>query len=182
MDSTPTRQPYFIEEEDDTQASLSDMEAGFSGNHLFFSRSHSAPHRRGSLRNLSFFSASSPRSARFYDARFEDHQPHFLEACFLCNKPLGDNRDIYMYRLDLFFPFHRPVPFSFFLLMLFVSISIGIWLFFYYEMAENFLIAFFFFQWRAALFLLLSIYVIMICRTRILDFIRKTRNPKREKD
>ncbi|WJZ82606.1 hypothetical protein VitviT2T_002350 [Vitis vinifera] len=100
MDSTPTRQPYFIEEEDDTQASLSDMEAGFSGNHLFFSRSHSAPHRRGSLRNLSFFSASSPRSARFYDARFEDHQPHFLEACFLCNKPLGDNRDIYMYRGD----------------------------------------------------------------------------------
>ncbi|KAJ9707049.1 hypothetical protein PVL29_002166 [Vitis rotundifolia] len=76
------------------------MEAGFSGNHLFFSRSHSAPHRRGSLRNLSCFSASSPRSARFYDARFEDHQPHFLEACFLCNKPLGDNRDIFMYRGD----------------------------------------------------------------------------------
>jgi hypothetical protein len=24
-----------------------------------------------------------------------------LEACFLCKKPLGDNRDIFMYRLDI---------------------------------------------------------------------------------
>ncbi|OIW10321.1 hypothetical protein TanjilG_28072 [Lupinus angustifolius] len=44
---------------------------------------------------------SSPRSGRrFYDARFEDQQPHFLQACFLCNKPLGDNSDIFMYRGD----------------------------------------------------------------------------------
>ncbi|CAL0313686.1 unnamed protein product [Lupinus luteus] len=44
---------------------------------------------------------SSPRSGtRFYDARFEDHQPHFLQACFLCKKPLGDNSDIFMYRGD----------------------------------------------------------------------------------
>ncbi|KAJ6327214.1 hypothetical protein OIU78_014152 [Salix suchowensis] len=27
--------------------------------------------------------------------------PHFLEACFLCKKPLGDNRDIFMYRGDM---------------------------------------------------------------------------------
>ncbi|OIW20161.1 hypothetical protein TanjilG_02963 [Lupinus angustifolius] len=46
-------------------------------------------------------SVSSPRSGRrFYDARFEDHQPHFLQACFLCKKPLGDNSDIFMYRGD----------------------------------------------------------------------------------
>ncbi|RVW40623.1 hypothetical protein CK203_079171 [Vitis vinifera] len=75
MDSTPTRPPYFIEEEDDTQASLSDMEAGFSGNHL------------SSLGPTVLLTG-------------EIINPHFLEACFLCNKPLGDNRDIYMYRGD----------------------------------------------------------------------------------
>ncbi|KAF0894510.1 hypothetical protein E2562_039436 [Oryza meyeriana var. granulata] len=26
---------------------------------------------------------------------------HFLEACFLCRKPLASNRDIYMYRGDI---------------------------------------------------------------------------------
>nr|KYP51468.1 hypothetical protein KK1_026626 [Cajanus cajan] len=40
-------------------------------------------------------SVSSPRSATF-----QDHPPHFLAACFLCKKPLGDNRDIFMYRGD----------------------------------------------------------------------------------
>ncbi|KAK4557654.1 hypothetical protein RGQ29_007422 [Quercus rubra] len=117
MEYTSTRRPCFIEE-DNGLASLADMEAGISGtgnqhnhthhshnqNHPFFSRTlcYSASYnisRRGSLRNLS---ALSPRSAgpRFYDARFEDHQPHFLEACFLCKKPLGDNKDIFMYRGD----------------------------------------------------------------------------------
>ncbi|CAL0314335.1 unnamed protein product [Lupinus luteus] len=42
----------------------------------------------------------SPRTVRFYDARFEHHIPHFLELCFLCKKPLGKNRDIFMYRGD----------------------------------------------------------------------------------
>ncbi|OIV92801.1 hypothetical protein TanjilG_00935 [Lupinus angustifolius] len=42
----------------------------------------------------------SSTSARFYDARFEDHVPHFLQACFICKKPLGNNRDIFMYRGD----------------------------------------------------------------------------------
>ncbi|CAA2990464.1 Hypothetical predicted protein [Olea europaea subsp. europaea] len=27
-------------------------------------------------------------------------EPHFLEACFLCKKRLGENKDIYMYRGD----------------------------------------------------------------------------------
>ncbi|XP_021285984.1 uncharacterized protein LOC110417782 [Herrania umbratica] len=105
MDSSgPSRRPCFIEE-DDGLASLADMEAGYSGSHYhspnqngFFSRPLCYS-RRSSLRNLSS-SVSSPRSARFYDARFEDHQPHFLDACFLCKKPLGGNRDIFMYRGD----------------------------------------------------------------------------------
>ncbi|OAY49458.1 hypothetical protein MANES_05G057800v8 [Manihot esculenta] len=29
---------------------------------------------------------------------FYGHKPHFLEACFLCRKPLGCNADIFMYR------------------------------------------------------------------------------------
>ena len=104
---TSSRRPCFIEE-DDGLASLADMEAGFSGNnhHPFYSRPLCYS-RKSSFRSLSMPSSSSsssfsPRSGRFYDARFEDHQPHFLEACFLCKKPLGDNRDIFMYRLGNF--------------------------------------------------------------------------------
>ncbi|XP_059642059.1 FCS-Like Zinc finger 2-like [Cornus florida] len=102
MDTTATRRPCFIEE-DDGLASLADMEAGFSGNnHFFFSRplyhSTASSQRKSILRSLSF---SSPRSGRFFNGRFEEHhQPHFLEACSLCKKPLGDNRDIFMYRGD----------------------------------------------------------------------------------
>ncbi|KAA8525949.1 hypothetical protein F0562_007951 [Nyssa sinensis] len=105
MDTTATKRPCFVEE-DDGLASIADMESGFSLNHHnhhpFFSRPlyNTASQRRNSLRSLSFPSASSPRSARFYDSRFEDQQPHFLEACFLCKKPLGGNRDIFMYRGD----------------------------------------------------------------------------------
>ncbi|KDP45980.1 hypothetical protein JCGZ_11883 [Jatropha curcas] len=110
MDSiTGIRRPCFIEE-DDGLASLADMEAGFSGNqnqnqnqkhqHPFFTRSLCCYGRRGSFKNLPSLTSFSPRSGRFYDARFEDHQPHFLESCFLCKKPLGDNRDIFMYRGD----------------------------------------------------------------------------------
>ncbi|XP_042510511.1 FCS-Like Zinc finger 2-like [Macadamia integrifolia] len=94
-----TRRLTFIEE-DDGLASLAEMEAGFSGNHhlplLMRSSGVSASmRRRGSDKALS--------SPRFYESgRFEEnhHQPHFLEACYLCNKPLRDNRDIFMYRGD----------------------------------------------------------------------------------
>ncbi|GMJ06072.1 hypothetical protein like AT4G17670 [Hibiscus trionum] len=100
--SGPSRRPCFIEE-DDGLASLADMEAGYSGtNHQRVNQN--GVFRRTSLRNLPSFSSGSvhsPRSARFYDARFEDvQQPHFLDACFLCKKPLGGNRDIFMYRGD----------------------------------------------------------------------------------
>ncbi|KAJ0111507.1 hypothetical protein Patl1_00047 [Pistacia atlantica] len=37
----------------------------------------------------------------YYYAGCADHhhqEPHFLDACFLCRKPLGCNSDIFMYR------------------------------------------------------------------------------------
>ncbi|GAV77403.1 DUF581 domain-containing protein [Cephalotus follicularis] len=101
--STTTRRPCFVRENNGL-ASLADMEAGFSGNNNsngdkgFYSRAFCSMKRSSSLRNPA--SVSSPRSARFYDARYEDHQTHFLESCFLCKKPLGGNRDIFMYRGD----------------------------------------------------------------------------------
>ncbi|WVZ74163.1 hypothetical protein U9M48_022378 [Paspalum notatum var. saurae] len=33
----------------------------------------------------------------------EGHSAHFLDACFLCRKPLAGNRDIFMYRGDTAF-------------------------------------------------------------------------------
>ncbi|XP_015939345.1 FCS-Like Zinc finger 3 [Arachis duranensis] len=52
------------------------------------------------LSSPSSSSSSSPRSNIFYYAGCEHHyeQPYFLQACFLCKKPLGQNRDIFMYR------------------------------------------------------------------------------------
>ncbi|MCE0482588.1 FCS-Like Zinc finger 1 [Datura stramonium] len=68
---------------------------------------YTALQKKSSLRNLSSItsssSMSSPRFAggrKLYDSGFEQQQPHFLEACFLCKKPLGHNRDIFMYRGD----------------------------------------------------------------------------------
>ncbi|EOA14090.1 hypothetical protein CARUB_v10027227mg [Capsella rubella] len=116
MEVSSTRKPYFIEEEEDDEtlaSSLSEMEAGFSGNHHgsnqngVVSSRFSSYARLSSLRNQSYYynqySVSSPRSVvsgRFHDFRFDNQQPHFLDSCFLCKKPLGDNRDIFMYRGD----------------------------------------------------------------------------------
>ncbi|KAM0015651.1 putative Zf-FLZ domain, FCS-Like Zinc finger/3 [Helianthus debilis subsp. tardiflorus] len=41
-----------------------------------------------------------PRSGMFSNRSFQE-QPYFLDACYLCKKPLGCNRDIFMYRGDL---------------------------------------------------------------------------------
>ncbi|KAK9059260.1 hypothetical protein SSX86_021879 [Deinandra increscens subsp. villosa] len=92
MESSTTRRPYFLEEINGL-ASISD---GFSSSSI--SRPLYSP-RKASLKNLSSFS-SSPRSGRFSHGRFEEQPPHFLDACFLCKKPLGHNRDIFMYRGD----------------------------------------------------------------------------------
>ncbi|KAF9668734.1 hypothetical protein OIU76_006056 [Salix suchowensis] len=34
----------------------------------------------------------------YYSGCLDSHQPHFLEACFLCRKTLACNSDIFMYR------------------------------------------------------------------------------------
>ncbi|MED6157832.1 FCS-Like Zinc finger 1 [Stylosanthes scabra] len=100
--SSNTQRHCFFHEDDALQL---DTEPGHSG-HNYFQYQHTLVSRTMGYatyyRNASFtrpFSVSSPRS-RFYDARFEDHQPHFLHSCFLCKKPLGENRDIFMYRGD----------------------------------------------------------------------------------
>lgn len=61
-------------------------------------------------------SSSPPRSSMFYYAGNEDsyEKPHFLEACFLCRKPLGQNRDIFMYRLAQFSIHTHSISFSFY--------------------------------------------------------------------
>ncbi|AES94377.1 putative Zf-FLZ domain-containing protein [Medicago truncatula] len=107
MATSSKRHCFLNDEEDDGLASITttDIEPGFSGHnhfshqHGFVSRTlgygYATVYNRG-LRN----NANSPRSGgRFYDARFEDHQPHFLQSCFLCKKALG-NKDIFMYRGD----------------------------------------------------------------------------------
>ncbi|KAE8713783.1 hypothetical protein F3Y22_tig00110206pilonHSYRG00481 [Hibiscus syriacus] len=85
-----SRKPCFIEE-DDGLASLAAMEPnGFFSTPFCFSR-------RSSLRNLSSSClVSSPGSARFFDGRLEDRQPHFLDACFLCKKSLRGNSDVFI--------------------------------------------------------------------------------------
>ncbi|KAG4933265.1 hypothetical protein JHK87_047267 [Glycine soja] len=107
--AAPTRPCYL--EQGHGLASLKHMDACHNRANNFVSRSmtmgYGTSYHRTSLRNNNNnnnnnnVSVSSPRSARFYDARFEDqHHPHFLSACFLCKKSLGDNRDIFMYRGD----------------------------------------------------------------------------------
>ena len=63
------------------------------------------------LASSSSSSIPSPRSTMFYYARSENHyeEPHFLQACFLCRKPLGQNRDIFMYRLGQFRSLNPPL-------------------------------------------------------------------------
>ncbi|KAL6008542.1 hypothetical protein ACLOJK_034055 [Asimina triloba] len=78
--SVSTRRAGFGE--DEGLASLADMEAGFSGKNALFSTQT----RKPTYRTL-------PRSGHVYE---ESH--HFLESCHLCKKPLGGNKDIFMYR------------------------------------------------------------------------------------
>ncbi|WJX94845.1 hypothetical protein P8452_76221 [Trifolium repens] len=98
--STP--KPCYIEQ-DNGLASLKDIDiVGHRANNFVTKSMITMGYSNTtSFNNLSLL--SSPRSrttGRFYDTRFEDHQPHFLEACSLCNKSLGDNKDIFMYRGD----------------------------------------------------------------------------------
>ncbi|XP_009592194.1 FCS-Like Zinc finger 1-like [Nicotiana tomentosiformis] len=104
MGSVPKRRRFCFLDRNDGLASLAEMETGFSANHQHNHNpliSRPLYLQRRSLKNLS--SITSPRLAsgkRFYETRFDEPQPHFLEACFLCKKALGDNTDIFMYRGD----------------------------------------------------------------------------------
>lgn len=121
-------------EEDDGLASLAEIEPGYSGHNHQFYYQHGLVSR--TLGYATFYNRdpknlSSPRSGRFYDARFEDHQPHFLHACSLCKKPLGNNRDIFMYR---FVSFLNPCS-----VRAFSSFSIKIrWKWFFYFVLINY--------------------------------------------
>ncbi|CAI9771602.1 unnamed protein product [Fraxinus pennsylvanica] len=103
MDSAATtssrRKPCFMEG-DYGPDSGAEVESGSSVN------SHRQNHSLNSsafycnsmqrMRNLS----ATPRSVRgrFFSDGFEEHKPHFLDACFLCKQPLSSNKDIFMYR------------------------------------------------------------------------------------
>ncbi|CAI9274672.1 unnamed protein product [Lactuca saligna] len=82
-------------------ASITAVERGFSSspseNHRHDRRPIYSP-TTTSFRSLYSFSFS--RSGTFLNGIFQEQQPHFLDACFLCKKPLGCNRDIFMYRGD----------------------------------------------------------------------------------
>ncbi|XP_059275810.1 FCS-Like Zinc finger 1 [Lycium ferocissimum] len=127
--STRRRRTCFIEE-DYGLVSLAETQPGFSGNNNNNQNNHNnnknmisrplyytvSSRRKNSLRNLSSFSSascsssscssiSSPRSVvtaagKYYNNRVEEPQQHFLDACYLCKKRIGDNCDIFMYRGD----------------------------------------------------------------------------------
>ncbi|KAE8722537.1 poly(U)-specific endoribonuclease-B-like [Hibiscus syriacus] len=105
MDSSGRSRRHCFIEQDQGLASIAIMEAGYSGTRYqtgiqngFFQRPLCYT-RRASLRNL------SSSSSLCLSPRFEDQvrQPHFLDSCFLCRKPLGGNKDIFMYRGDTAF-------------------------------------------------------------------------------
>ncbi|KVH95258.1 hypothetical protein Ccrd_002698 [Cynara cardunculus var. scolymus] len=92
MDSATVRKQCRLQQNNGL-ASIAVIEPGFS------SSSSSENHRnRSRLISRSLYSFSSIRSGMFFNGRFQEQPPHFLDACFLCKKPLGCNRDIFMYR------------------------------------------------------------------------------------
>ncbi|XP_049366771.1 FCS-Like Zinc finger 3-like [Solanum verrucosum] len=91
MESATTRKrPGFI---NDGLVSVAQM-----GTEISTNNHNSLISRRTIFKNLTFDSSiSSPK----LPARIEQQQPHFLDSCFLCNKPIAHNRDIFMYRGDI---------------------------------------------------------------------------------
>ncbi|KAK4794686.1 hypothetical protein SAY86_012680 [Trapa natans] len=100
MDSA--RGPFFTADEDDefeAVAAVEYMVDGFIPDNdtrtgQSYILDHSYSHRSVSIMG------PPPITGRFYyHQRFEDPRPRFLDSCALCKKPLGSNRDIFMYRL-----------------------------------------------------------------------------------
>ncbi|KAL2322953.1 hypothetical protein Fmac_027332 [Flemingia macrophylla] len=86
-----TTRPCYLEQ-DHGLASLNNMESCHHRANNFVSRSMTM----GYATSFTFRNTLSVSSPRLQD----HHHPHFLAACSLCRKPLGDNRDIFMYRGD----------------------------------------------------------------------------------
>ncbi|KAK8325119.1 hypothetical protein V6Z11_A11G028000 [Gossypium hirsutum] len=76
----------------------SNKQNGFFSRFLCYTRNSGSNGSNNSSSNVS--SSSRCRSIRFYDTRIEERQSHFLDACFLCKKPLTSNTDICMCRRD----------------------------------------------------------------------------------
>ncbi|XP_026661926.2 FCS-Like Zinc finger 2 [Phoenix dactylifera] len=83
-----------------SSSSSSDLEAGSSEGAPYVlcpsysDNTHNS--RKGSYKAM----LGSPRSRFFCDPLSDDGPRHFLDSCFLCQKPLTGNRDIFMYRGD----------------------------------------------------------------------------------
>ncbi|GLJ11621.1 hypothetical protein SUGI_0173050 [Cryptomeria japonica] len=71
-------------------SSMSQIRAGFSLDSGQENLSTAA------VRMEDFGGPYSPRSSGYYSPA----EPHFLDACHMCNRRLGDGRDIYMYKGD----------------------------------------------------------------------------------
>ncbi|KAI4303293.1 hypothetical protein MLD38_038942 [Melastoma candidum] len=103
MDSGVVRRPSFLHE-DDGLPSFADIEPGFSGTLHDHGDNSANPRKCHSMRVCSArggFRTRCPMSPR--SGYEEGPLPHFLAACFLCKKQLGNNRDIFMYRGDTAF-------------------------------------------------------------------------------
>ncbi|KAD5316863.1 hypothetical protein R6Q59_032086 [Mikania micrantha] len=99
MDSATARNQYLIRHNNGL-ASIAIKDHKFSPsssseNHRLISRPLYPP------RTTSHISLPSLRSGTFLNGRFQEHQPYFLDSCSFCKKPLGCNRDIFMYRGDV---------------------------------------------------------------------------------
>ncbi|XP_020085433.1 uncharacterized protein LOC109708200 [Ananas comosus] len=78
-------------------AAAADIEAGFVNPFaLYPPRPHKA---KGAA---AIYAGRARAQARFFcESLEEEERGHFLDACFLCKKPLAGHLDIFMYRGDL---------------------------------------------------------------------------------
>ncbi|WOL16686.1 hypothetical protein Cni_G25474 [Canna indica] len=83
---------------DSTSSSSSDIEA--AGCHPPTGNAHNR-RRRHNLRPQTIMTSTTTRTRFFCDSLDGDEPRHFLHSCFLCQKPLASNCDIFMYRGNL---------------------------------------------------------------------------------
>ncbi|KAK4745245.1 hypothetical protein SAY87_011557 [Trapa incisa] len=104
MDSA--RGPFFTADEDDEFEAVAAVEYRVDGfipdNDTRTGQSYILDHSY-SHRSVSIMGPPPITGRFYYHQRFEDPRPRFLDSCALCKKPLGSNRDIFMYRGDTAF-------------------------------------------------------------------------------